>query len=319
MTSQNALSESCKKDKEWAATRLSLHSSLHLPMSSVRSALADAVLPVLHALQFRSAKRALRATGDASAVAIGRALSSFTSLRDRRSRHWQKRIEGIRSDLMRSEAVLDSWDRPWLDRSEELQERLHLSSDADRVAKEMTVAQAARASKSKAECHLLFNLARELRPALVVELGTNLGISGLYLAAALTEVGAGRLLTLEGSEPKAQVARAHFERLGVSNRVEVIVGDFYDTLPRIITEYGAEIDLAFVDGFHDGPATVNFHEMLVSGMNEGVLVYDDIDWSEGMARAWQRIRSRPRVRLSVQAGAVGICAVGRSAGNVIHL
>src|ERR1700761_3462792 len=44
---------------------------------------------------------------------------------------------------------------------------------------------------------LLYALARAIRPATVVEFGTSYGISTLYLAAAVTDNGAGQVVTTE--------------------------------------------------------------------------------------------------------------------------
>src|SRR5438094_744150 len=43
----------------------------------------------------------------------------------------------------------------------------------------------------------LAELIREVRPALVVEVGTAIGYSGLWIANALRELGRGRLITFE--------------------------------------------------------------------------------------------------------------------------
>jgi hypothetical protein len=39
-------------------------------------------------------------------------------------------------------------------------------------------------------------------------------------------------------------------------------------------------------------------------------VFDDVSWSRGMAKAWERIRSDERVSLSVDLFQIGLCVVG---------
>ena len=91
---------------------------------------------------------------------------------------------------------------------------------------------------------------------------------------------------------------------------EVITGRFQDTLAPLFDKRPA-IDFAFVDGHHDRDATLSYFEQLVPHLSsEGVLVFDDIAWSAGMADAWSRIRSDHRVGLAVDLFKVGICALG---------
>ena len=62
-----------------------------------------------------------------------------------------------------------------------------------------------------------------------LEMGTCVGISAAYQAAALNDNGAGRLVTLEGYAELAAEAQELWSNLGLSN-VEVIVGRFAQTL-----------------------------------------------------------------------------------------
>src|SRR6266436_3485195 len=57
----------------------------------------------------------------------------------------------------------------------------------------------------------------------VLEIGTAIGYSGIWLAGALPADG--MLLTLEKDEERAREARDNFARAGLANRVSVIVGD----------------------------------------------------------------------------------------------
>jgi hypothetical protein len=86
------------------------------------------------------------------------------------------------------------------------------------------------ASKPPYWCRLLFHLIRGWRPSTCIEMGTAVGISAAYQAAALKLNGSGRLTTLEGAEGLAAVARRNFRNLGLDT-VEVRIGRFQDTLP----------------------------------------------------------------------------------------
>jgi hypothetical protein len=132
---------------------------------------------------------------------------------------WSARIEARRDELASREDSIPRWGRPWLpDR-----EALVPEGDA-RTTEPIPVARAVEASKDPGWCRVFFELTRRLRPRYVVEMGTNLGFSGCYLAAALEEAGGGGLITLEGSPHKAAIARSTFEAVGLLQRVDIVVG-----------------------------------------------------------------------------------------------
>ncbi len=131
-----------------------------------------------------------------------------------------------------------------------------------------------------------------------MELGTCLGITAAYQAAALEINQSGKLVTLEGAEPLAELACDNFKRLRLS-RATVRVGRFQDILGAILREQ-APIDFAFIDGHHDGDATVGYFREILPFLSEGaILVFDDILWYETMKIAWQRIRAHRQVKTSV--------------------
>jgi predicted O-methyltransferase YrrM len=165
-------------------------------------------------------------------------------------------------------------------------------------------------SKSRIWALLLFQLVRQVKPAACVELGTCLGISTAYQASALELNGHGRLVTLEGSPAFAGIAGRNLESLGLDHRASVVVGRFQDTLDAVLDDLGS-VDYAFVDGHHDEHATVRYFEKLLPHLSQqAVMLFDDIAWSPGMRRAWQRVSSDPRVDVSLDFISMGVCLVG---------
>jgi caffeoyl-CoA O-methyltransferase len=77
----------------------------------------------------------------------------------------------------------------------------------------------------------------------VIELGTLAGYSGVWIGRALPEDG--RLITLEIDHYHAAVARESFERAGLSDRVEVRVGDALSSLAGLSAE--GPFDAIFID------------------------------------------------------------------------
>lgn len=227
---------------------------------------------------------------------------------------WSARIEARRHELASREDSIPRWGRPWLPN----REALVPEGDA-RTTEPIPVARAVEASKDPGWCRVLFELTRRLRPRYVVEMGTNLGISGCYLAAALEEAGEGGLITLEGSPHKAAIARSSFEAVGLLQRVDIVVGDFADTVDSVLARLGANIDLAFIDGFHQREATLTYHDGFVRAAGQAVLVYDDIRWSSGMKEAWDRLRLDDRVATSVDAQTMGFVRVPRGSRIPLHV
>ena len=85
----------------------------------------------------------------------------------------------------------------------------------------------------------LYGLTRAMRPARVLELGTNLGVGAATLAFALARTEgeggpAGRLVTLEGAPAYADLARQSLGEMGHGARAQVVVGAFVETLPDVL-------------------------------------------------------------------------------------
>ena len=159
---------------------------------------------------------------------------------------------------------------------------------------------------------LLYSLVRELKPLRGVELGTCLGISTSYQATALARNGKGRLTSLEGAPAFAAIAVKNLESLGLSPHANVVVGEFAKTLPSVLA--GGPVDYAFIDGHHDETATLGYFEDFLPHLaTPAVLVFDDINWSAGMQRAWERISNDERVDVSLDLGPIGMCVVGSNA------
>jgi predicted O-methyltransferase YrrM len=71
------------------------------------------------------------------------------------------------------------------------------------------------------------------RPERVVECGTGIGYSGLWIAATLRRLGRGRLITIELDPARAAEARANFERAGLADWVDARQGDAQEVLHTI--------------------------------------------------------------------------------------
>jgi caffeoyl-CoA O-methyltransferase len=81
-----------------------------------------------------------------------------------------------------------------------------------------------------------------------VEIGTLGGYSGTWIARGLAR--GGKLITLEKEPKHAAVARAHFERARVADRVEIRVGNAHQSLEALSGE--RPFDFVLIDAEKDG-------------------------------------------------------------------
>jgi predicted O-methyltransferase YrrM len=116
---------------------------------------------------------------------------------------------------------------------------------------------------------LLYALTRAARPQTVVEFGTSFGISTIFLAAAVIDNGAGRVVTTELSQAKAARARANLSAAGVDGPVTVLTGDAQQTLADV----PGPIGLVLLDGWKDLYLPVL--RLLEPGLAPGALVVAD--------------------------------------------
>lgn len=79
----------------------------------------------------------------------------------------------------------------------------------------------------------------------VVEFGTSFGVSAIHLACALRDGGGGQLIGTELEATKAAAARENLAAAGLSNLVDVRVGDALETLKGGID---GDVDLVHLDG-----------------------------------------------------------------------
>jgi predicted O-methyltransferase YrrM len=90
----------------------------------------------------------------------------------------------------------------------------------------------------------LYAVARACKATRIVEFGTSMGISTIYLAAALRDNRGGRLIGSELEPAKVARARANLDAAGLADLVDIREGDALETLRDV----GGEVDLLLLDG-----------------------------------------------------------------------
>jgi len=149
---------------------------------------------------------------------------------------------------------------------------------------------------------LLYRITRWFNPDMILELGTGLGISGMYLSAGNPETA---LHTVEGSRIRTVISKQVFKRCKLSN-VKIHCGELDEELEGLLRELPGRY-VAFVDANHRyGPTVGYVRSILAKAGDEAIIILDDIYWSKGMNKAWKEIIEWTEVHVSIDLFYMGI-------------
>ena len=140
----------------------------------------------------------------------------------------------------------------------------------------------------------------EFRGLTIVELGTSLGVTTAYMAAMDSR---NRVVTFEGCEAVANIARENWKALNINN-IECRIG-------KIDVEQLAgdieHLDVAFIDANHTYVSTCEYFDVLAGIVHEkSVIVVDDIHYTEEMEKAWKAICADERVTSTIDLYQMGL-------------
>ena len=126
----------------------------------------------------------------------------------------------------------------------------------------------------------------------VLEMGTSFGVTTAYLSSAGCNVE-----TWEGCQNTANFTKVNWSNLGLEEKIVSKVGKFDELLQSSIGGW----DMVFLDGHHDGEATLRYVEELKSKLaKEGCVLVDDVVWSKGMKMAWSELLDDPYWNVTVR-------------------
>lgn len=174
----------------------------------------------------------------------------------------------------------------------------HLNKNRKKKVRQIAI----NALKSPRLAQLIFRLAKNAQPGVLLELGTCLGITTAYLSKACPDAD---IITIEGCPETAKRAWQNFQELELEN-VELQVGNFDELLPELINN-APQLDFVYIDGNHRKDATLNYFNWCLPKVHEhSLLIFDDIYWSEGMKEAWEEIKNHPEVTVTVDLFWIGL-------------
>ena len=133
---------------------------------------------------------------------------------------------------------------------------------------------------------LLASCVEKAKPSLIVECGTAIGYSGLWMLRALRNLGTGRLITVEIDANNAQRAREHFAQAGVAELVDSRIGDAAEVLKTIQDP----VDFLFLDNNKDGYFSC-FQAIESRLTDPATIVADNVGRADQMADYLEHVRS----------------------------
>jgi predicted O-methyltransferase YrrM len=204
-------------------------------------------------------------------------------------------IEAVRKILLSSKTAVEVED--------------YGAGSAKGLKKTRTIQQIAATSLKKPKySQLLYRLVKYFQPATMLELGTSLGITTAYLAAAKKNA---NVITMEGAPAVAAIAEENFKRLNLQN-TRLIIGNFDNTLPLLVHEQQLLFDFVFIDGNHRKKPTISYFEQLLQkSTSQTVFIFDDIHWSREMEEAWEAIKKHSSVTLTIDLFFIGLVFLRR--------
>ena len=157
-------------------------------------------------------------------------------------------------------------------------------------------------SISKKRARLMIRLVDYLSVEKALELGTSIGLLSFSIAGN----GKTSLTTVEACKETSTFANQLFKSKGLEN-ISAISSSFSEYLlglgsPENLEQANSKdkFDLVFIDGHHDGKATLTYFERLLAHKhNDSLFIFDDIHWSSSMEAAWEQIKVHKEVKVTI--------------------
>lgn len=130
---------------------------------------------------------------------------------------------------------------------------------------------------------------KEEKPKRILEIGTAVGYSATMFAKYTDEDCI--IDTIEIDEERAKEAKENIEKIGVANRINIMVGNAVDILPTISQEY----DIVFIDAAK-GKYPVFLENAIRLIKNGGVILADNILYKGYVMSDYNKHKQRTAVR-----------------------
>lgn len=132
-----------------------------------------------------------------------------------------------------------------------------------------------------------------------LEMGTSMGLGTAYLS-----LNSDHVLSIEGCPNTYEAAKNNLS--GFDEGIELINYEFTEGLEQAFNNH-KDFGLIYIDGNHQYQATLDyFHKLIDKVSNDTMLIFDDINWSTGMRKAWDEIIKSDKINVSIELFRMGI-------------
>lgn len=114
---------------------------------------------------------------------------------------------------------------------------------------------------------VLSMLSKMVQPANILEIGTFTGYSAICLARGLKP--GGKLVTLEADDELENMIRSNFQKAGLSEKIELIIGQALEIIPHLEMPF----DLIFIDA--DKREYLDYYKLLIDKILPGAFIIAD--------------------------------------------
>ncbi|NQV75166.1 MAG: class I SAM-dependent methyltransferase [Bacteroidetes bacterium] len=155
---------------------------------------------------------------------------------------------------------------------------------------------------------LIHRLVADANPSTIIELGTCLGITTVYLAKAAPNA---RVISIEECLETVAIALENLDKLHIQNS-ELLVGNFDELFPEVIRN-STKLDFVLINGKHPKEAILNYFKWCLPKLSENsILLVDNIYWSRDMKDAWEQVKAHPEVSVTIDLFQIGLVFVRKA-------
>lgn len=163
-----------------------------------------------------------------------------------------------------------------------------------------------RSAKPENQSIFLANLASTISAKNILELGTSFGLTSAIISLYNPN---SNIITIEGNQEIFQKSSDFFSSANMHN-IHSVNGLFESEINKM--DQKIKFDLIFIDGNHTYEASLAYFELLNERLTDsGILVFDDIYWSEGMQKAWKKIKNHSKVKSSLDYFSFGLISLSK--------
>jgi len=169
------------------------------------------------------------------------------------------------------------------------------------------------AASPKVWGELLYFLTKNSQSKKVLEIGTNVGVSGAYILNGMKQSNElFKFITMEGLDQLCSLSNEQFSKITSKNNFYIVPGLYDNTFPKLVDTEN-DFDLLFIDGNHQKKPTLEYFEELKKCIKDkAIFIFDDIYFNMEMTEAWETIIDDESVTYSIDLYKWGIVIIDES-------